>query len=98
MTTRYGHRSSRHSAQGTTRHPNRYSWELGEVSSPGRLRTYRVVLAMAGAQGTSGGLLVVRETIETFHPSYVLLVGIAGGLGQVHRGDVVVSSHVYGYE
>src|SRR5215472_5101318 len=92
------HLEWRHGAQGSARHPNRYSWELGEISSPGHQRTYRLVLGIAGVPGTSGGLQVVRETIETFHPSYVLLVGIAGGLGQVRRGDVVVSSLIYGYE
>jgi nucleoside phosphorylase len=92
-----GHLERHHGAAGTTRHPNRYSWEFGEISSFSQ-RTYRVVLGMAGNQGTSGDLLIVRETIEAFHPTYVLLVGIAGGLERLRRGDVVVSSCVYGYE
>jgi nucleoside phosphorylase len=92
------HLNERRSAPGTAEHPNRYSWELGQISSPAGQRTYRVVLGLAGRQGTSGGLLVVRDTIEAFDPRYVLLVGIAGGLGAVEKGDVVVSDQIYGYE
>ena len=92
------HLRRRRTAAGTTRHPNRYSWELGEISSRTGRRTFRVVLGMAGRQGTSGGLLVVRDTVEAFRPDYVLLVGIAGGLGEVRKGDVVVSDRIYGYE
>jgi nucleoside phosphorylase len=92
------HLAEHRSAPGTAEHPNRYSWEFGEISSPAGQRTYRVVLGLAGRQGTSGGLMVVRDTIEAFDPRYVLLVGIAGGLGDVQKGDVVVSDHIYGYE
>jgi len=84
-------------ALGTAEHPNRYSWELGEISSPARHRTYRVVLGITGRQGTSGGLLAVRETVQVFRPSYVLLIGIAGGVGDVRKGDVVVSDVICGY-
>src|SRR5262249_35554963 len=33
-----------------------------------------------------------------FSPRYLLLVGVAGGLGDLQRGDVAVSEYIYGYE
>jgi len=42
--------------------------------------------------------MIVRDTIEAFRPAYVLLVGVAGGLGGVGRGDVVVADRIFGYE
>jgi nucleoside phosphorylase len=77
---------------------NRYGWQFGEIAPRRGGRPYRVVLGLAGQKGTSAGLLIVRSTIEAFRPTYVLLVGIAGGLGEVRKGDVVVSDRIYGYE
>jgi nucleoside phosphorylase len=77
---------------------NRYGWQFGEITPLDGERPYRVVLGLAGQKGTSAGLMIVGNTIETFRPEYVLLVGIAGGLGKANKGDVVVADRIYGYE
>lgn len=82
-----------------TRYPeDRYRWVFGEVPSSAEGRPYRVVLGMAGQQGAQLGQLITRDAIEMFKPSYVLLVGIAGGIGERQLGDVVVADRIYGYE
>jgi nucleoside phosphorylase len=54
---------------------------------------------MAGHAGNVPSSFAVKNTIERFRPSYLLLVGIAGGVRNgLKKGDVVVSSHIYGYE
>jgi nucleoside phosphorylase len=83
---------------GTRARPNLYSWELGEIGSEQYGRPYRIVLALAGRAGEGGGLLTVIDTLQAFTTNYMLLVGIAGGLGGLRKGDVVVSDLIYGYE
>jgi nucleoside phosphorylase len=85
-------------AKGTSRLPNLHSWQLGEVQSSLHKGPYRVVLGLAGQPGTSGGLLLVLNTIDAFRPMYVILVGIAGALRDAGLGDAVVSDRIFGYE
>jgi nucleoside phosphorylase len=83
---------------GTEQHPNVHSWEIGEIPSPDYSAPYRIVLSMAHHAGTTAGALAARNTVDAFDPLYVLLVGIAGGLGPIDKGDVVVSDRIWGYE
>jgi nucleoside phosphorylase len=85
-------------APGTSEHPNLYSWEFGEIASDQYRASYSVVLGIAGLAGEGSGLLAVIDTIQAFSPDYVVLVGVAGGLGDINKGDVVVSDHIFGYE
>jgi nucleoside phosphorylase len=78
--------------------PNLYAWEFGYIGSDQYQASYRVALGIAGRAGESSGLLAVMDAIQTFATDYVLLVGIAGGLGGLRKGDVVVSDYIYGYE
>lgn len=86
------------SVQPSRDQPNRHAWDFGEVTATHRREPYRVVLGLAGGPGTSAGLQAVTDTVRTFRPRYVLLVGIAGGLSDVRLGDVVVSDTIVGYE
>jgi nucleoside phosphorylase len=79
-------------------HPNDYSWVFGEIQSDEHKAPYRIVLGLAGRPGEGSGLRAVKDTIDAFSTEYLLLVGIAGGLRDVRRGDVVLSDHIYGYE
>lgn len=83
---------------GSRGHPNSYSWRIGEIRSDQHQTPYRVVLGMAGQPGEGSGIRAVTDTIEAFTTDYLLLVGVAGGLGDLRRGDVVVSDVIYGYE
>lgn len=87
-------------ASGRAGQPNRYAWEWGTIHSPRYKAPYVVATAFAGAAGTNNGTLATLKTIERWKPRYVLVVGIAGGLPQqdLRKGDVVVSTHIYGYE
>jgi nucleoside phosphorylase len=88
---------------------NRFAWRVGRVRSQLEAK-YTVVVAMAGTAGTNVAQSAVHATVEVFRPRYVLVVGIAGGLVNeeerngpvdswpIRKGDVVVSSVIYGYE
>jgi nucleoside phosphorylase len=78
--------------------PNLYAWEFGYIGSDQYQDSYRVALGIAGRAGEGSGLLAVMDAIQTFTTDYILLVGIAGGLGGLRKGDVVVSEYIYGYE
>jgi nucleoside phosphorylase len=78
--------------------PNLYAWEFGYIGSDQYQDSYRVALGIIGRAGEGSGLLAVMDAIETFTTDYILLVGIAGGLGGLRKGDVVVSDYIYGYE
>jgi nucleoside phosphorylase len=87
-----------HRAAATPHRENRYQWMFGEIVPIAAGRPYRVVVGLSGQPGTHVGLEITRDAIETFRPRYVLLVGIAGGIGEARRGDVVVADRIYGYE
>jgi nucleoside phosphorylase len=88
---------------------NRYAWRVGFVGSQWGTK-YSVVVAMAGIAGTNVAQSAVHATVDVFRPRYVLVIGIAGGLVNekerrgpvdswpIRKGDVVVSSVIYGYE
>lgn len=78
--------------------PNLYAWEFGYIGSDQYQDSYRVALGIIGRAGEGSGLLAVMDAIQTFTTDYILLVGIAGGLGGLRKGDVVVSDYIYGYE
>jgi nucleoside phosphorylase len=67
-------------------------YEIGRL--PGGTR---VALALIGTGNLTAAALTGR-TIETFAPSAILFVGVAGGLGgDVARGDVVVATRINAY-
>lgn len=80
--------------------PNLYYWETGHITSPNHSEPYRTVVAFAGSAGTVNGEIVTTATIERWNPRYVLMVGVAGGLPLhgLSKGDVVISTHIFGYE
>jgi nucleoside phosphorylase len=85
---------------GSEARPNVYQWELGIIQKAGADEKYTAAIALAGYAGTLSGQAVTRATIERWAPSYILLVGIAGGFKRdgVRLGDVVISREILGYE
>lgn len=58
---------------------------------------YSVVIRQSGSK-ISDIALATEKIIHSFQPSFVLLVGIAGGVKDVSVGDVIVGTKAYGYE
>ena len=83
---------------GTNAFPNVHSWIVGEIYSPVHKAPFSVVLVLSSHAGTSASLLATKNTLLAFEPKYVLVVGVAGGLGKVRLGDVVVASRICAYE
>lgn len=59
------------------------TWEIGLVET---------------RMGTARAAFEAGRAIDYFKPSFVLSVGVAGGLKDVKIGDVVAATKVYGYE
>ncbi len=60
-------------------------------------RNYPFVVMKASGRGTAPAMEAVQEVVEHFRPSYIFLVGTAGGLNRrdnVDLGDVVIADYV----
>lgn len=79
-------------------HPDLHSWQVGEIRSEQYQTPFRVVLAQSKHTNTEAANAVLN-TFHAFQPLYVLVVGVAGGLGGTRLGDVVVADRIcaYGY-
>jgi nucleoside phosphorylase len=72
---------------------------LADIESSLRQRPYSVVLGCIGQAGNSSAAAAAQAILDRFHPSVLLLMGIAAGVrGKVLIGDVVLSERVVAYE
>jgi nucleoside phosphorylase len=77
----------------------RYRWVRGEIESNTYDRAYHVVVGKTRNKGEVAGALATRAAIARWNPRYVLLVGIAGGIGGAATvGDVVLPDPIWSYE
>jgi nucleoside phosphorylase len=77
-------------------HPGGTVYERGAFQ-PESGREWDVLVVEAGA-GNTGAAVEVERAISFFHPRLAIFAGVAGGLKDVHIGDVVVANKVYAYE
>lgn len=81
------------------REAQRYRFLRGQIESEVHERPYQVVVGMTGDKGEVAGALATRATIARWNPRYLLLVGIAGGVGgSASVGDVVLAAPIWAYE
>ena len=77
---------------------NQHAWVTGEIDAPDFDVPYTAVLAMSPRPGSNAAVIVTKNTLQSFDPRCVLVVGIAGGLGDLRLGDVVVADRICAYE
>lgn len=77
----------------TTQHGLVYT--QGEFSANGN--SWRVICACVGP-GNMSAALVTQQTALVFEPDLLAFIGVAGGIKDVKKGDVVVASRIIGYE
>lgn len=76
-------------------HPNGNRYERGIFTS--KKRAWDVVIRKIGA-GDMGPGSEDEQAVKYFGAEVIFFVGVAGGLKDVHPGDVVVANKIYRYE
>ncbi len=76
-----------------------YSSELPATFPDESVTTYNVVVMTCG-KGRVNGIAAASDAIRRWHPYYIILVGIAGGIAArgVKLGDVLISDQIVDYE
>jgi len=78
---------------------NIYAWQMGIVpSSTNPSTAYSVVVGMIGRAGTKKSTAATIEAIHLWKPRYFFFVGVAGGLSDLTKGDVIIADIIHGYE
>jgi len=82
-----------------------YAAQIPVTFPDGTTGTYRVVVTSLLNMGRAEATTVTKAAIRTWHPRYVLLVGIAGGvrketqhLDGVRLGDILIADQMVDYE
>jgi nucleoside phosphorylase len=53
---------------------------------------------MLGRSGTNESALATADAIERWSPRFIFFMGVAGGLKNTNKGDVVIADVLHGYE
>lgn len=63
----------------------------------GRHHRYKIYNLLSGS-GVGETTAAIESMMHEFEPDIVLLVGVAGGVKDVQKGDLVIGERAYGYE
>ena len=83
---------------GTADYPNLYAWRIGHIYSPLYDKEYSVVIGLTGHAGNTRSAVAAQNAIDRWNPRYLIFVGIAGGMRECKKGDVVIGNFIRGYE
>src|SRR3990172_6176780 len=77
-----------------------YQAELPVVYSDGQSNVYRIVVMPLLGMGRVQAATATVDAIRRWHPRYIMLVGIAGGVAsrRVQTGDILISDQIVDYE
>lgn len=77
-----------------------YSADLPVILPSGAQGSYRVIVLSLLSMGRVQAATATSDAIRQWHPRYVLLVGIAGGVAKagVKIGDILISDQIADYE
>ncbi len=70
-------------------------YEIGQFQ--GKNHKYTIALRLTGSKNAKVAL-AAEKAVQHWRPEMVWLLGVAGGVKDVHIGDVVVGTKAYGYE
>jgi len=76
------------------------TYHRGVVPTENSNGSYEIVVVLLPSMGNEPSTAATTDVIQQFNPSYVLMVGIAGGIPQddLALGDVVVADQIILYE
>jgi formylglycine-generating enzyme required for sulfatase activity len=77
-----------------------YSAQVPVIFPDSSTGQYRLIVVSLSGMGRIQAATVTNEAIARWHPRYVMLVGIAGGIAAKHVniGDILISSQIVDYE
>jgi nucleoside phosphorylase len=77
-----------------------YTADLPAIRPSGKKLSYKVVVMAVSGMGRVKAGIAAAHAIGRWHPRYLVLVGIAGGIAakKVALGDILVSTQVVDYE
>jgi len=77
---------------------NLYAWRIGTIPWPEKRCSYSLAVGKIGRAGNSQSTAATLEAIKLWQPRYIFLVGVAGGLSGMTKGDIVIADVIHGYE
>ncbi len=77
-----------------------YQADLPVTFPDGSTGTYRVIVMCLLGMGRVQAVVATSDAIRRWHPRYVILVGIAGGIAarNIRLGDILISDQIVDYE
>ena len=76
--------------------PNPYVWRIGEIPCSRFNRPYRVAIGRIARSDTKQGALALLNAVQWWNPRYVFFVGVASGLADLQKGDIIIADMIYG--